>query len=547
MKNRKSVVALLLVAIIGIVGLTVAYFSNSTSITNEFETSEYGTDVTETFTSPTGWQPGDETPKVLTVKNTGEVDEAVRVKVEEKWVNKNGQELSLTQDGNVAALIHYINDSDWTRVDVANEDYYYYYYNYKLAPEEETSELLDKVIFNPLINASTTCTTTTENGVTTRSCQSNGSGYDGATYTLKFNIETVQYNKYQESWNTDVAIAEEKPHSATQFLAENATNPADAEYNATTKGKMFQFTHTLNEGTENEKTITETRYIGDDPKNYIYFNCDDPVDGETYDYATSCEVWRILGVFDVERTDPNDATKTIIEQRMKLVRGTDLLTTRMWDNRTSEQFPSSNFGKNDWNESSIQTFLTGDYYNRTGEAESNGLKLSARNMIDNAIFYLGGFPYSNSDTTYNVEKIYEMERGTETCVTTGVCSGGTRTTSWEGKVALMYPSDMYITYAKTDGVGCYNQPMSSIVCGSTNVAKSWIYNTNKLERNSSYQLTWFLSHVSSDSIDVFHAISGNLSNTFGSMAEGVRPVVYLSATVQIFDGDGSSENPYKLK
>ncbi|MBQ9318328.1 MAG: hypothetical protein IJR82_02155, partial [Bacilli bacterium] len=38
MKNRKSIIALLLVAIIGIVGLTVAYFSNSTSITNEFET-----------------------------------------------------------------------------------------------------------------------------------------------------------------------------------------------------------------------------------------------------------------------------------------------------------------------------------------------------------------------------------------------------------------------------------------------------------------------------------------------------------------------------
>ena len=93
MKNRKSIIALLLVAIIGIVGLTVAYFSNSTSITNEFETSEYGTDVTETFTSPTGWQPGDETPKVLTVKNTGEVDEAVRIKVEEKWINKNGEEV----------------------------------------------------------------------------------------------------------------------------------------------------------------------------------------------------------------------------------------------------------------------------------------------------------------------------------------------------------------------------------------------------------------------------------------------------------------------
>ena len=133
MKNRKSIIALLLVAIIGIVGLTVAYFSSSTSIENTFETSEYGADAIEIFTSPTGWQPGDETPKVLTVKNTGEVDEAVRVKVEESWKSKNNTDLPLTQGNNVAAIVNYINPSDWTRVDVDGEDYYYYYYNYKIS------------------------------------------------------------------------------------------------------------------------------------------------------------------------------------------------------------------------------------------------------------------------------------------------------------------------------------------------------------------------------------------------------------------------------
>ena len=153
MRNCKSLIALLLIAAMGIVGLTIAYFSNSTSIENKFETAEYGTEVTEIFNSPDNWQPGDETQKILTVTNSGEVDEAVRIKVEEKWVSKNGEELPLTQNGNVAALINYINNSDWTRVNVANEDYYYYYYNYKLAPSETTSELLNKVTFNPLITA----------------------------------------------------------------------------------------------------------------------------------------------------------------------------------------------------------------------------------------------------------------------------------------------------------------------------------------------------------------------------------------------------------
>lgn len=222
MKNKKSIVILLLVVIVGVIGLTVAYFSNVTDIVNKFETSEYGTDVTEIFTSPTGWKPGDETPKVLTVTNSGQVDEAVRIKVEEKWVSKNGDELSLEQDGNVAAQIHYINGSYWTRVDVDNEDYYYFYYNYKLSPGEETKELLDKVIFNPLIKASTTCTDSTgENREFVRSCKTNGNGYDGATYTLKFTIETVQYNKYSDAWNTNVVIESDRDNILYDYVAAN--------------------------------------------------------------------------------------------------------------------------------------------------------------------------------------------------------------------------------------------------------------------------------------------------------------------------------------
>ena len=47
MNNKKTVVALLLIAIIGIVGLTIAYFANSTDVENTFTTKEYGTEYTE--------------------------------------------------------------------------------------------------------------------------------------------------------------------------------------------------------------------------------------------------------------------------------------------------------------------------------------------------------------------------------------------------------------------------------------------------------------------------------------------------------------------
>ena len=237
MENKKSIIVLLLVAIIGVIGLTVAYFSSTTTFENEFQTSEYGTTYIEKFTSPTGWLPGDEIEKKLEVRNSGDVDEAVRVKVEEKWVSKKNTELPLKQGENVAALVNFINDDDWTKVTVDGEDYYYYYYNYILAPTETTSKLLDKVTFNPLIDASTTCTETVEDGVRTKTCSSNGTGYDDATYTLKFTIETVQYDKYKEAWNTGdtITLLGEKPRPAAEFLANNATNAANTPYNESSK------------------------------------------------------------------------------------------------------------------------------------------------------------------------------------------------------------------------------------------------------------------------------------------------------------------------
>ena len=543
MKQKKNLMILLLIAIIGIVGVTVAYFSSRATFENVFETPEYGTEYIEKFTSPDNWKPGDVTEKTLEVRNSGTVDEAVRVKVEESWKSKNNTDLPLTQGNNVAAIINYINPSDWTRVDVANEDYYYYYYNYKLSPEETTSKLLDKVTFNPLINATTSCSDIVENGVTTRSCKSNGSGYDGATYKLKFTIETVQYNKYAEAWGTGntVTILAEKPFPGTQYLAENATNPSTiTDYNDANadKGKMFYFTHTLNEGTENEKTITETRYIGDEPNNYAYFNCDDMSDQS----ASTCEVWRILGVFDVEREIDDEENpgqkKTITEQRMKLVKGS--IYAGMKYNSSSN---------NDWTVSPLKTFLNGDYYNRTGDAATYGLKASARSIIGDAKYYLGAVSYNSGYGT--AEQIYQKERGNTLC---GACNSDTKKLTWTGKVGLMYPSDEYMVYGNGVHDFCYNNPYGCYVNDShqANPTTGWIYKSNILEGQSISKNIWFLNSSVGYQNDVIYELTatdgGSLNLCYSaSTGVGVRPVVYLKSDIQIIDGDGTSGNPYKLK
>ena len=216
MKKNKLIIILLLILCIELVGITIAYFSNSTTLDNIFSTKEYGTTYTEEFVSPDNWLPGDTTNKTIIATNTGQVDQAVRISLSEEWKSKNGDTLSGLIDSNglltdeeenseKAAIINFSDNNDWTY------DNGYYYYNYKLAPQESTSSLIDSVSFNSKVKLGDTCI---ENETATGkiiTCNSSSNDYDNATYKLTITIETVQYNKYATAWSTDVAIASMKP------------------------------------------------------------------------------------------------------------------------------------------------------------------------------------------------------------------------------------------------------------------------------------------------------------------------------------------------
>lgn len=197
-KNNIPLFALLLLAIVGVVGVTIAYFTSTTSFENVFKTSPYSTEVTEEFTSPTNWIPGTTTPKTVFAKNTGDVPVAVRVSYEEEWISSNGTTLPLVQGGKTAAIINLANTSDWTL------DNGYYYYGKKLTKGQSTTTFMESVTFNKDIVADVTCT---PNGNVT-TCTSSGNGYDGATYTLTIKVETVQFDAYKTFWSTTTSIVE---------------------------------------------------------------------------------------------------------------------------------------------------------------------------------------------------------------------------------------------------------------------------------------------------------------------------------------------------
>ena len=253
------------------------------------------------------------------------------------------------------------------------------------------------------------------------------------------------------------------------------------------------------------------RYIGRDPNNYVYFNCAD------YNNPTSstCELWRIIGVFNENSHGVSG------EKLVKLIRSNSLGDIA-WD--------SDNI--NDWRSASLQTTLNGEYLNGSGSYASSGIKNDiTRNMIANVTWKLGG---SSTYIDVTPSMFYERERGTT------VHYGAT---TWQGKIALMYPSDY--GYATSGGTttnrdACLAQLFEWHSPSFSDCKNNdWIFNND-------YQ--WTLTPSSSASIYVFSVTNAGLVYDDGpSFSYGVRPSVYLTSNVGISGGDGTMNNPYILK
>ena len=210
MKNKKTLLGILAITLFVTIAGTLAYFTDTVNIDNLFTTADFNVEAIEEFISPTKWKPGDETAKVVTFKNNGDIDAKVRVKLEEEWTDSNGAGLPLTQDGNKIALINFVNTSSWVK---SGE---YYYYTGTLSKNDVTPAIIDKVTFNPLFVSGTTCHTA--QGTTT--CTSKGLEYNSGTYKLKLTAEFVQSEVYETEWS----ITSTEINNPTKYILTFETN-----------------------------------------------------------------------------------------------------------------------------------------------------------------------------------------------------------------------------------------------------------------------------------------------------------------------------------
>lgn len=196
-KNNKKIFVVTCLSFATVLGGTLAYFNTNSSIVNTFKTALYQNEIIETFASPTTWTPGTTTEKTVKVTNTGNTDMAIRATFTEKWVNANGEELSLKdEDNNVAAIIDF--NESWHQAD----DGYYYYGTKdnltKLMPDDTSTSFINSVTFNENVKADLKETISADGQTITY--QSDGNGYDNAQYTLTLKLETVQYDQAENIW-----------------------------------------------------------------------------------------------------------------------------------------------------------------------------------------------------------------------------------------------------------------------------------------------------------------------------------------------------------
>ena len=327
------------------------------------------------------------------------------------------------------------------------------------------------------------------------------------------------------------------PSGADPLVAK--ANSEDLDYNTATddqKKEMWAFTH---EATEQLGATTDYRYIGADPNNYVKFND---------------ELWRIIGVFDVD-----DGTGKI-EKRMKIIRN-ESIGNYSWDNKDTSTGAEGKYGKNNWSDARLNYLLNSGhesetyggslYWNRKSGTcyyglsnattscnfTSTGLIDTAKAMIGDAKWYLGGTDYTSSLNGL-ASHFYKNERGT------AVYSG--RNTNWTGKVGLMYLSDY--GYATSGGdsrnrASCMAKELYNWDDSSYSDCKNndWLLNTS--------QDQWTMSPSADNSIRVFlvsAAGAGSARSIDANFIAAARPVVHLKSTIKVISGSGTASSPYIL-
>ena len=349
----------------------------------------------------------------------------------------------------------------------------------------------------------------------------NNGNMNNTIINIKYNKTTKQATPYL-SETDKLKICSKDADEITPAVIEKITEPSDDNNNskaAELLEKLYNDDASSNGLEKDDTTDKNLRYVGTSPKNYIIFNN---------------EMWRIIGIFNVYNVETNKTEKLV-----KIIRN-DSLGDYSWD--SSESTINSGYGVNEWRQADLMTELNTDYINPSPTSETtlwyngsnnakNGSYDYSKNIKSSSIDKVAKVRWNTNRTTYGESALnsYNQERSTTLISTPS--DNVSRTNTWDGKIALINPSDY--GYASTDTT-CRSR-LSSSDCKNEN----WLAN------NTTY---WTLSPYSDGAFYVLFVYSGgSVSSGYASTFRGVRPTLFLKFDIAITEGTGTQSDPFTIE
>jgi hypothetical protein len=144
----------------------------------------------------------------LSVKNTGTINEYVRVRIYKSWTDEDGNKETTLSPSLI--ILHMTNNGWIIDEDASTEERTVLYWPNILAVGETTSALSDTLTIDSSIGNKVTKTTTVEDGVTKTTTKFN---YDGVKFNLKAEVDAVQTHNAKDAiksaWGVDVNVADD--------------------------------------------------------------------------------------------------------------------------------------------------------------------------------------------------------------------------------------------------------------------------------------------------------------------------------------------------
>ncbi len=323
------------------------------------------------------------------------------------------------------------------------------------------------------------------------------------TFTLTFvNLSTDQSVNENANMNIDVYLQKKASPSTVADVCSEGEKLASCVTTLKQKDALgISNTYYHDANLANGAGDNSYRFAGasDQVNNYVCF-------GSSEASCPADNLYRIIGVFD------NKVGENQTEQRVKLIKSTSV-GNKAWDD-----------SNNTWSTSSLNTYLNNDFFNAFDETTKGNIADTTWKIGGNTWVNIGTQP---AKTAYQNEVVQPKP---------GSTSNGE--TEYSAKIGLMYVSDYGFAAAQSawtrklsydSGDGYSNDAVTSV---------NWMIGATE----------WTISRRADNSSNAFLVLNaGDVNSSYvGYNAFAVRPVFYLSSSVNYASGSGSATDPIRV-